>query len=66
MATENTGYLGHSKLVKITTDGTDRQLDDNNNLVSDSGMLQSVKNNDFSDTDYIPPVEDHGECPLPA
>lgn len=65
MAIENTGYLANAKLVKVTTDGTNRPLDDNNNLSSESGLNQSIKNNDFTDDDYLPPTENQTECPLP-
>lgn len=65
MATQNTGYLANAKLSKVTTDGTNRPLDDNNNLVSESGLPQTVKNNDFTDVDYVPPTENQEQCPLP-
>lgn len=64
MATQNTGNKGYRKLVKVTTDGTDRPLDDNNMLCSDTGLPQSIKDNLITDVDYIPPFEDLTACPL--
>jgi hypothetical protein len=66
MATQNTGNKGYLKLVKVTTDGNDRPLDDNNMLCSDTGLPQSVKNNLIADPDYIAPFEDLTACPLPV
>ena len=66
MATQNTGNKAYLKLVKVTTDGTERPLDDNNMLCSDTGLPQSVKDNLTTDVDYIPPFEDLTACPLPT
>lgn len=65
MATQNTGNKAYLKLVKVTTDGTERPLDDNNMLCSDTGLAQSVKDNLMTDPDYIQPFEDLTACPLP-
>ena len=66
MAIENTGYKAYTNLLKVTNDGTERPLDDNNMLCSDTGLPQSVKDNLTTDIDYIPPFEDLTACPLPT
>jgi hypothetical protein len=63
MATTNTGYKGYSKLLKVTNDGTNRPLDDNNRLCSETGLPQSIKDNIISDPDYVPPIQDLISCP---
>ena len=63
MATTNTGYKGYSKLLKVTNDGTNRPLDDNNMLCSETGLPQSIKDNIISDPDYFAPIQDLVSCP---
>lgn len=63
MATTNTGYKGYSKLLKVTNDGTNRPLDDNNMLCSETGLPQSIKDNIISDPDYFAPIQDLISCP---
>lgn len=65
MASENTGYKGYLTLLKVTDDGTNRPLDANNNLCSESGLPQATKPNIESDPDYVAPVYDLTACPLP-
>jgi hypothetical protein len=62
---ENTGYKAYAKLLKITDDGTNRALDVNGNLCSESGLPQAFKANVDTDPDYIAPIEDTEFCPLP-
>ena len=66
MPTQNTGNKAYRKLVKVTVDGTDSPLDDNNMLCSETGLPQSIKNNVISDPDYIAPFQDLTACPLPT
>ena len=66
MAIENTGYKVYTNLLKVTNDGTNRPLDINNNLCSESGLPQAIKDNLITDVDYIPPFEDLTACPLPT
>lgn len=63
MATTNTGYKGYSKLLKVTNDGTNRPLDENNMLCSETGLPQSIKDNIISDPDYFAPIQDLVSCP---
>lgn len=65
MAIENTGYKAYANLLKVTDDGTNRPLDINNNLCSESGLPQATKTNTIGDPDYIAPVYDIVTCPLP-
>lgn len=65
MAAENTGYKAYAKLLKVTDDGTNRPLDINNNLCSESGLPQHQKFNLISDPNYVSPVLDLTACPLP-
>ena len=66
MAIENTGYKAYTDLLKVTDDGTSRPLDINNNLCSESGLPQATKSNTIGDPDYIAPVYDIVNCPLPV
>ena len=56
MAATNTGYRAYISLIKVTNDGTNRPLDINNNLCSDSGLPQVLKDNALSDPNYVPHV----------
>ena len=66
MATENTGYKGYSTLLKVANDGTNRPLDINNNLCSESGLAQDTKSNTVGQPDYVTPVFDIVTCPIPS
>lgn len=61
---ENTGYKAYATLSKVTNDGTNRPLDINNNLCSESGLPQAIKANNDSDPDYIAPILDTVSCPV--
>lgn len=63
MAIENTGYKAYTNLLKVTNDGTNRPLDINNNLCSESGLPQATKTNTIGDPDYASPVHDIVACP---
>lgn len=65
MATVNTGILKTITLVKVTNDGTNRPLDENNKLTTDTLNPQHTKNNIPSDPDYIQPIQNLVACPLP-
>lgn len=64
MAIQNTGYKGYSTLLKVTADGTNRPLDINNNLCSDSGLPQVSKANTVGQPDYVAPIYDTATCPI--
>lgn len=66
MATQNTGNRIYVKLRKVTNDGTNRPLDDNNNLCVTTGLAQSVKDNNVGDANYIPPFVNLTLCPIPT
>lgn len=61
----NTGYKGWTTLLKVTDDGTDRPLDVDNRLCTDTGLPQATKANSDLDPDYVEPVLDLTTCPLP-
>lgn len=65
---DNTGYLAWTGLKKVVDGGVHdgEALDDNNNLVSVTGLPQSTKPNNLGDTDYVAPVLNTTECPLPT
>lgn len=66
MAT-NTGYKGWLTLKKVVHGGSHdgEALDDNDNLVSQSGLPQSTKANNTGDPDYVAPILDETSCPVP-
>lgn len=64
MSLENTGYKAYTNLAKVTNDGTNRPLDVNNNLCSESGLPQDIKPNSVSDPNYIAPILDVTFCPI--
>lgn len=66
MAT-NTGYKAWLKLIKVVDGGPydGSPLDDNNDLTSISGLPQSSKDNIDTDPDYVPPVLNTTDCPVP-
>jgi hypothetical protein len=68
MAIENTGYQAWTKLKKVVDGGSHdgEALDDNNYLVASSGAPQSKKDNNVSDPDYVPPILNEADCPLPT
>lgn len=66
MPTVNTGLRRFNKLVKVTNDNTNRPLDENNRLISVTGLDQDSKDNNVNDPDYIPPVINLTACPTPG
>lgn len=65
MATTNTGYQTWTGLKKVVDGGVHdgEALDNNNNLVSVSGLPQSKKNNNVSDPNYVAPILNTIACP---
>src|SRR6476646_3384535 len=60
----NTGYKIYTTLLKVSNDGNNYPLDDNDELCSISGLPQSSKTNTFGDPDYIEPSLDYSSCPV--
>lgn len=61
---ENTGYLRYNNLYKVTDTGTERALDKNNNLTSETGLPQHTKPNAIGTEGYIENVYNITLCPL--
>ena len=61
----NTGIKVYDNLKKVSNDGNEYPLDVNNNRCSVSGLPQDIKINASYDPDYIPPVTDLTDCPIP-
>lgn len=59
----NTGRLLYHTLIKVTDDGTNRALDANNMLVTETGNPQDTKPNLPSDPDYVHPKLNLQLCP---
>lgn len=67
MASENTGYQAYRKLLKVVDGGphNGEPLDINNSLCSVSGLPQDSKDNNTGDPNYIDPVLNTEDCPIP-
>lgn len=61
----NTGMQVPTLLRKVTSDGNQFPLDVNNIRTSVSGNPQHTKPNVISDPDYIAPIENLLDCPIP-